>query len=99
MPGLDEAGPSAGGDMLDDLYNYDSDDADAAFKTYAEKAAAIVGSPVSGAHAAGSKAQDDELLEEVIIAKPRAPVAKLDVERFVDLCAWVSKRGLMNEGC
>lgn len=80
MPGLDTTAPNAGGDELDDLFNYDID-VDAAFRSIEERAQASSNKDAQGAT---SKSKTDlGIDEEVQIKATRKPIPKLDQQRYL----------------
>ena len=79
MPGITEDAPTAGGrDELDDLFDYDVN-VDDVFRRAEEDA----NRQVAGEQAARKKPADLGIEEEIQVVKKRAPIAKLDDERFV----------------
>jgi replication fork protection complex subunit Csm3/Swi3 len=79
MPGLDTTGPSAGGDELDDLFNYDID-VDEAFRDLEEKANSNSNIGQDGKNKSGTDLGIDE---EVQVKAARKPIPKLDDQRYV----------------
>jgi len=78
---LPTGGPVAGGDDLDDIFNYGQDDDDPFADGYKASNAR------DNTKATGSKAKGDDapgILDLVeVVQKPRAPRVKLDENRYV----------------